>query len=105
MADEDQSHAATPHKLKEARKRGQVAKSTEMVSTVVLAVGMAFLCWRGFETVCAQFRIDAALLAQSGKARDGLPVLRSLLEFALRGTLEVLGPLFAALMLAAILAN
>lgn len=105
MADEDQSHAATPHKLKEARKRGQVAKSTEMVSAVVLAVAMVFLCWRGYASVSAQFRVDAALLAQSGSARDGLPALRSLLAFALRGTAEILGPLFGALMLAAVVAN
>lgn len=105
MADEDRSHSATPHKLKEARRRGQVAKSTELVSTIVLAVAMTFMCWHGFDMISRQFKFDALLFTQAGRATGELPTLRTLLEFALYSTISVLGPLFGSLMFAGVLAN
>ena len=43
MADHDldRNESATPHKLSEARRRGQVAKSAEVVSACVFAAAVA----------------------------------------------------------------
>jgi len=45
--DLDRNHAATPHKLREARKRGQVAKSADFISTAIFAVVLVYLSWQG----------------------------------------------------------
>ncbi|NML42913.1 EscU/YscU/HrcU family type III secretion system export apparatus switch protein [Ramlibacter sp. G-1-2-2] len=49
MADQDvdRSEAATPFKLKKARERGQTARSTDCVATLVFAVAMVYLACRG----------------------------------------------------------
>lgn len=40
--DQDRTEPATPHKLEEARKRGAVAKSTDVVSVVVLVAALLY---------------------------------------------------------------
>jgi flagellar biosynthetic protein FlhB len=103
--DMDRNQAATPHKLKEARKRGQVAKSPDVVSTLVLIVALVYLTALGWDRVREQFRFDAALMNLAGRI-DGSPaVLWQIISHALHACFSLLAPFFATIMLAAIVAN
>lgn len=107
--DLDRNEAATPHKLSEARKKGQVAKSVDVVSTVVLLAGAVTLYAKGWEGLKGIFRFDRLLLslanqqASSGTA-DGW-VLADMARQMIRGGLEAVWPVMGVLLLAAILAN
>jgi flagellar biosynthetic protein FlhB len=102
----DRNEAATPHKLSEARKRGHVAKSADVVAAAVFAVAVAYLGSSGWGVVQAQFRFDRLLLAQAAAAADGTaPSLWRLVQHAVHETTMLLAPLLAAIVIAAILAN
>ncbi len=64
--DQDRSEKATPFKLQEARKRGQVAKSLELSSWLILMVvaGVAFVSWK--KLLAGQLAISAELLGRAG---------------------------------------
>lgn len=102
MADEDldRNEAATPYKLEQARGRGQVARSADVVSVAVFAVAMAWLYWGGLDALHAQFRYDRTLLAQAGRvdAAGAAALLARVVADALSGLL----PWFAALALTAV---
>lgn len=107
MANEelDRNDAATPHKLSEARKRGQVPKSTDVVSVVVLVTAVVYLSAFAFDVLRTQFRFDHALLTMATThARDPL-ALWQLSAHALRQTVNLVLPLFGAIVLAAIIGN
>lgn len=62
----DRSEPATPFKLEEARRRGQVAKSPEFASWLMLVVAV-LMCWIAFApTVTRTLHLTAALFDQSG---------------------------------------
>ena len=104
--DQDRNEAASPHKLDEARKRGQVARSTDLVSAVVFCAAVGYLYLRGLSTLEQQFRLDRMLLSQAGGAADASSVgLWRLIESAARESLAVLAPLLLALMLAAVVGS
>ncbi|HVZ46133.1 MAG TPA: EscU/YscU/HrcU family type III secretion system export apparatus switch protein [Ramlibacter sp.] len=103
--DLDRNEEATPHKLRQARERGQVARSADIVSASVFTVAVALLYWKGWDALQAQFRYDHALLAQAGRIDASAGTFEALLAQLLRDTGAALAPLFAALALAAIVAN
>lgn len=103
--DLDRNEAATPYKLRRARERGQVAKSADVVAAVVFAVAVVYLTWRGFGAVSSQFRFDQALIIQAGRMDPSGASLWPVIERALRATLTLAAPFFAAVMLAAIVSN
>jgi len=102
MADQDldRNEAATPHKLEKAREKGQVVKSQDVTTVVVLAVAVAWLWAQGWEGARALFQFDRLLLAQTGSTSPF-----ALAVHALSHTLAMLAPFFSFLMVAAILAN
>jgi flagellar biosynthesis protein FlhB len=107
MANEelDRNDAATPHKLEEARKRGQVAKSADVISLVVLLTAVAYLSSHAFDLLRTQFRFDYAVLTMATvHARDS-HVLWQLCVHAIQDTLHLLLPLLMAVVLAAIVSN
>jgi flagellar biosynthetic protein FlhB len=107
MAEQElnRSEQATPYKLEEARKRGQVAKSADMISVVVFATAVAFLYARGWDGLRAQFQFDRLLLAQAGQISASDHVLWRFVEHCLRETLTLVLPVFLAIMLAAVVGN
>ncbi|WP_112076676.1 EscU/YscU/HrcU family type III secretion system export apparatus switch protein [Herbaspirillum rubrisubalbicans] len=105
MADLDQNQQATPYKLQEARKKGQVARSADAVSAVTFSCAMIFLSTQGWETWRRQLLFDQALLMQIGRL-DGSPAaLWTLLQQMLHATLELAMPFFVMLVIAAVLGN
>jgi len=103
--DLDRNQPATPHKLKEARKRGQVAKSSDMVSTLVFASAVIFLYWHGWDTVREQFQFDQSILIHAGRLQLNHVVAMQLVSWLVHATLTLLAPFFATIMLTAIVAN
>lgn len=103
--DLDRNEAATAYKLQQARKRGKVSKSTDVVSAVVFTAAMLFLTWQGWAVWRAQFRIDRMLLAQAANPALSPVVLSELLGQLLQKTLLMAVPFLATLVLAAIVGN
>jgi len=100
----DRDEAATPHKLDEARRRGQVAKSADVVSTAVFAAAVVWVSMSGWSTFSAHVAFDRGLIARVAQA-GGAVDLWPLLAGAIGHALVLLAPLFGAILLAAILAN
>lgn len=103
--DLDRNHAATPYKLQKAKEKGQVAKSTDVISAVVWAVAVVYLNWQGWDTIRAQFRFDQALLIQASQLDARGANLWPLVAHLLQGGMALLLPFFATLMITAIVAN
>ncbi|HEX5682640.1 MAG TPA: EscU/YscU/HrcU family type III secretion system export apparatus switch protein [Ideonella sp.] len=106
--DLDRNEAATPHKLDEARKKGQVAKSADMVSALVFTVGAVALYAKGWEKLVELFRFDHHLMGFARAARGGPDDgwrLWDLAAHVVQGGLVLVLPAMGALMIAGILAN
>jgi flagellar biosynthetic protein FlhB len=108
--DLDRNEAATPHKLDEARKRGQVAKSADVVSALVFTAGTVALYAKGWDNLVELFKFDRHLLGfahaagNAGGAQAGWQLV-DLLAHVLQSGLALVLPAMAALMITAILAN
>jgi len=103
--DLDRNQAATPHKLKRARERGQTAKSVDVVSAIVFAVAVVYLMWRGIGAVSAQFRFDLSLLLHATRLDPTGGTLWPMVGNALRSTVVLMAPFLVTIMLAAIVGN
>lgn len=112
--DLDRNEQASPHKLHEARKRGQVAKSADLASSVALMAGAVLMAFKGPAALAA---LQSLFLKQwtgipnaTGNpgywvhstlqlAQDGLvllaPLLVTLVVSAIIGTWMQTGPLFS----------
>jgi flagellar biosynthetic protein FlhB len=102
MADQDldRNEAATPYKLQKAREKGQVAKSQDVATVVVLAVALAWLFAQGWEGLKALFRLDRRVLEQAATVSP-----LALAQQALSAALHMLAPFMAFVVIGAILAN
>jgi flagellar biosynthesis protein FlhB len=104
----DRSEGATPFKLAEARKRGQVAKSVEVVSAAGLLVGTMMLVSQGEAQFAELMRLcrrvftrllDGAALPPSGWG------LVAMMSDAFASAVLLLVPILGAVLIAAIVAN
>lgn len=103
--DLDRNEDATPFKLQKAREKGQVARSADLASTAVFTVAAAYLYWKGWDGLQAQFRQDYALLSAAGRMDGGNASLWWLVAGMLRNAMRALAPFFAALVATAVIAN
>jgi flagellar biosynthetic protein FlhB len=107
MADQDldRNEAATPYKLQKARDKGQVGKSTEVVTALVFTVAVVYLYWQGWDGLLALFRYDRALLSQAGRIDASTANLWHLVGGIIGDAGTMLAPFLATLMLTGIVAN
>lgn len=103
--DLDRNESATPFKLEKARERGQVAKSPDIVSSLVFAVAAVYFAWQGEQLLRNQFQFDHALIMQAARVDASGAALWPLINHMLLGGLHLLAPGFATLMLAGIAGN
>lgn len=106
--DQDRNEAATPHKLEEARKRGQVSKSADVVSAVAFTVAAVTLYAKGWGGLVDLFKFDHHLLAFARNTGGGAEAGWRMFDLAahvLQTGLGLVLPAFAALMIAGVLAN
>jgi flagellar biosynthetic protein FlhB len=107
MAEQEQnrSEPATPFKLKEAKKRGSVAKSLELNSLFALFGLLAVLYVRGLTMVEQQLRLDVAVLSQAHQLSFDPAVVARWLPGLFAAVLHILLPLFLVLMAIAIVGS
>jgi len=103
--DLDRNDAATPYKLEQARQKGQVSKSADVVSALVFAAAVVYFYARGWDVISAQFRFDGTMFQRAASAGTRPEVLWQLVQHGVRATFVLLIPILATIMLAAVLGN
>lgn len=107
MAEQEQnrSEPATPYKLREARKRGQVAKSTEVNSFVALCGALSILYFLGERLGQGQLELSSRLLGNAHRVVLEGPSVAALFEMVAYDLLGIYWPIIAIAVTAAIVAN
>lgn len=103
-SDLEKSEAPTPHKMEKAREKGQIPRSRELTSILMLAAGMALL-WMSGESMARQL---AAMITQGlhfdhGVISDDRQMLRQL-GMLLKDAVWALLPIISGLVLVALTA-
>lgn len=104
-ADQDKSEPATPFKLEEARKRGQVFKSMELNSLAVLAAALAVTMAFSGTAIRQTLDLSAGLFREAGRTELTIQGVSRLLEDLSTQMLFLLLPFLLLVMVAGILAN
>ena len=103
--DQDRSEPATPFKLREAKRRGQVAKSMEINSLVILSVGLAMAYMTGESMFLGLLKIGQIILGESHNVILSPSVALGLFEANVDKLLAIYWPFLAGLIMAGILGN
>jgi flagellar biosynthetic protein FlhB len=103
--EQDRSEAATPHKLRDAQKKGQAAKSQEAVFAAVLAGLLLVFYSVGPALVRDELTLTRKLLSQANREDWSSDGTAAWLSNILAVSISTLTPLFLAIALLAILAN
>ncbi|MFC4161846.1 flagellar biosynthesis protein FlhB [Chitinimonas lacunae] len=101
--DFDRNEPASDYKLEQAKKRGTVAKSQDVVYIAVLAVVVVFIYSMGWSTVRRELLATQAALLQIGSLDWTVQGVVSWLGALLGSALMPLAPLLLAMVIAAIL--
>lgn len=104
QVDQDRSEPATPYKLAQARKKGQVARSADAVAAAVFCAAAGYLALKGQATLEHLLRIDRALFAYAS-TEHGSRLLVHAAFSALTDALVLVTPLLLTLMAVAAIAN
>jgi flagellar biosynthesis protein FlhB len=99
---QDKSQAATPHKLREAQKRGQVAKSSEANYAAVLAVLVGTCFAAGPDMAQRTLAVTRRAFGQAGRADWSSDSIAAMLLSLFGDALGAIAPLLLAVVLAAI---
>jgi flagellar biosynthetic protein FlhB len=107
MAEQEQnrSEPATPFKLREARKRGQVAKSTEVNSFAALCAALGVLYFLGERLGQSQLELSRRLLANAHRVVLEGPSVAALFESLVHDLIGIYWPVVAIAVIVAIVAN
>ena len=99
----EKTEQPTPRRLREARRKGQIAFSPEVPAAATFLAGVVMLAW-WVPSVASEFKVlfTAATRAAAKAGSDPLPVVESLGKQAASAGLKVMGPLVLALALAGI---
>lgn len=107
MAEQEQNRTepATPFKLNEAKKRGQVAKSMDLNSFLVLSafLGVAYI-W-GQSILEQNLAISRVIFSQAGQVDFRVPQLIQWLSTLTLAVIETLTPLIVGIVITVILSN
>ncbi|WP_201842484.1 EscU/YscU/HrcU family type III secretion system export apparatus switch protein [Microvirga zambiensis] len=97
---EEKTQAASPHKLNEARRRGQIARSSDFVRAAATCAGLGYIWLRGslIQDKCH----EALLLVDKLQNLPFSIAVRQALILLIELTLETVGPLLGTLMAAVI---
>src|SRR6266571_117898 len=107
MAEQEQnrSEKATPFKLEQARKRGTVAKSQDMVTAGMLLVVVVYLYWLGWSTAKGELKLAQTALAQAGRLDFSPAATLGFVGRLLTESVHALVPFLLALVIGAIVSN
>ena len=107
MAEQEQnrSETATPFKLREARKRGQVPKGMDVTTVMLMATALAVLLAWGEQMIRKQLELSYVLFDQAGKWSFSADSISGRGQDVVFTALAIMAPWFVALIIAAIVAN
>lgn len=103
--EQDRSEPASPFKLKEARSKGQVAKSLEINSFLILSAVLALLYFIGESLIAQQLRLSQSLFSRADLIHLDAVTSVGLFEVMTNTLLNAYWPMFGAIMVIGILAN
>lgn len=103
--DFDRTEEATPHKLAEARKKGNVARSIDVSSAALLAVLALTLYASGWNTLRDTVRLQSQVLHHMSDGDWGVEQAAHWFGQLLSGGLQLLAPLLLALVVTALAAG
>lgn len=102
QGDQDRTEEATPFKLEEARKRGQVLKSPEISSLGILAMALFVSTAFGLWTIRRLLELSRDIFHEAGRSSLSIPYVLDLLTWMTNKALFILSPLLALVVIAAI---
>jgi len=107
MAEQEQNRneSATPFKLQQARKRGMVSKSPDMVSAAILLAMVAYLYGMGWSGARDQLKLAQAALNHAGRLDFSFPAVLGFVNRLLTESLYALAPFLLMLVVVAVVAN
>jgi flagellar biosynthesis protein FlhB len=107
MAEEDQDKSlpATPFKLQEARKRGQVAKSLELNSWLILSSAFLIFYFSGPELVASIQKLSYFLLDNANQLHLSLTSSSQIFTEILNSVLDIFWPMILVLTVTGIMAS
>jgi flagellar biosynthetic protein FlhB len=103
--EKDRTEPATPFKLEEAKRRGQVAKSLDFISLVMLSAFLAALFAWGDDLARSGLRLSVGLVERGVELSFTSQVVAAWLGKMSLATLALVAPFLAAAVLAAVIAN
>ncbi|WP_426165608.1 EscU/YscU/HrcU family type III secretion system export apparatus switch protein [Pseudoduganella sp. R-31] len=103
--DSDRSEQATPHRLEDARKKGQVAKSVDFLSCAAIAVLTVVVQASGWDGLGKLLSMAQRTLARAPGLEWSVANLAAWCGQLLLAVLLLLAPLLMALVIAALLTN
>ncbi len=107
MAEQEQNRNenATPFKLQQARKRGMVSKSPDMVSAAILLAMVAYLYGMGWSGARDQLKLPQAALNHAGRLDFSFAAVLGFVNRLLTESLYALAPFLLMLVVVAVVAN
>ncbi len=103
--EQDRTEPATPFKLREARKRGQVSKSLEINSLLILSAALLVSLFKGEHLAERHLQVSRNILAEAGSWQLDVQVAAAVFDFTASSLVATMWPFFAAVMLTGVLAN
>jgi len=103
--EQDRNEPATPFKLREARKRGQVSKSLEINSLLILSAALLVIYALGEQIIARQLFLCRSLLSVASPLEMTGARSLGLFEFTVESLSSILWPLLGILVLTGVLAN
>jgi flagellar biosynthetic protein FlhB len=105
QTEQNRTEPATPTKLREAKRRGQVTKSLEVNSLFILSMSIALFYLLGESMVSRQLALSRELLSNGHRIALDPGQTLSLYEYTTHWMLSIFWPLMAALIAVAVLMN
>ncbi|GAB2731223.1 EscU/YscU/HrcU family type III secretion system export apparatus switch protein [Comamonas sediminis] len=103
--DLDKNETATPYKLLKAREKGQVAKSSEVISLATFLAAITYVSWMGFDYSIQQFKLDRSVFSILDSISNDNFAPWFLVQSILAQTIQWTAPLMLLVVIAAILGN
>lgn len=99
--DVERNDPATPHKLQQARDKGQAGRSPDLSSALVFGAAIAFAAWQGWDAAVEVVRLCKATLGHAGAAAGPATALWPLVAQSLQSAYALLLPFFLVVAAAA----
>ena len=105
QSDQDKTEKATPYKLRDAKKRGQVSKSLEMNSLLLLSIGFLLMYMLGAGSIVELVKLCSVIFSHSHDIVFEPEYLFSFVGAITQQVLHIFWPFMMAILVVAIAAN